>query len=178
MGLIASQVLSFFSTLNTARPASSSVEVTMDESHFMTASIVAIVIAAAAAFTWYTKLGWTTFAFSGGDAASWVALSSSNTATLRFQRAIFTVTKSDGTSYTRNVSEVLNQMAAAYKDTPTSSKANSGTLTLDTELNPFSFVIPGVNDRITLPTATEKEASGLNDAGATLVGQYRELKWA
>jgi hypothetical protein len=65
---------------------------------------------------------------------------------LRFRNCVFTVKRGDGVTKTHDVTAVLNGMAVAYKG----GYNNPQMLTLVRPLNPFSFVIPGFNDRATV----------------------------
>ncbi len=68
----------------------------------------------------------------------------------------------------KDVTSVLNGMAAAYKGDKTS--VNTGELALDTYLNPFSFTIPGFNDPVDNPAADIWRT-----AKVSLVGKYRVI---
>ena len=109
------------------------------------ALIVIIVIFVAVAYGWYNFYGWKSFGFKTKDTVSWTSPTKRGITDLRFKKAIFTIKTPDGAVQAKDVTNVLNGMAVAY-----TGQANSGTLTLDRSLNPFSFVIKGVNDNQTV----------------------------
>jgi len=89
---------------------------------------------------------------------------------LRFKNSVFTVTSPDGsTTYRRDVTAVLNGMAAAYKN---SSVAPPTTLSLDRPLNAFSFTIPGFND---VNSMSADQVPAWAGASATLETLYRTI---
>ena len=143
------------------------------------AAVIVLVVAVAAAYVWYHAFGWTAFTFSqaaGAAAPSWTPASNASGSkgvdALRFRKAVFTVTESGGTVHTADVTAALNAMAVGFKGAASAPAA----LTLVRPLNPYSFVIPSVND----PSATY-DASGnaladpLAGATATITGYYRTI---
>ncbi len=104
------------------------------------------------------------------DEPYWAAGTESDVSRLRFKDCVFAVAAPDGTVSRRDVTNELNAMAKAYTDTPT---APPSTLRLDRPLNAFSFTIPGVNDKQSVPTA---DAAALWAGSAcTLSGESRTI---
>jgi len=115
------------------------------------ATIIVIALVIVAAYVWYNYTGWAEFSNKTGDSPSWVPANGADISRLRFKDCIFTVTRGDGVSRSYDVTPALNSMAVAYRG----GGGNPLSLTLTRPLNPFSFVIPGFNDRATVadPTA-------------------------
>ena len=142
-------------------------------------AVVIVLIALIAAAWGYSQMGWETFSYATGDTPSWSAAkngggySPNGIGDLRFKNATFTLSvpgNGGSTDFTQDVTPVLNGMAVAYRNTPYDGNVNTGTLLLDSALNPFSFVIPGENDR-----ATITDPSVLSTATVTLTGRYKVL---
>lgn len=123
------------------------------------AMIMAVLVVSAliviAAFIW-NSMGWKTFTFKSGDSVSWSAAASANgvsdTSQLRFKNVIFTISVGPPGNihqYTKDVTAVLNGMAVAYKGTG-GTTVNPGVLSLDRQLNAFSFLVMGLNDANTV----------------------------
>lgn len=104
------------------------------------------------------------------DEPYWAAGTSSNASRLRYKECVFAVAAPDGTTYRQDVTSVLNAMAKAYTDSPTTPP---GTLRLDRPLNAFSFTIPGVNDSQTVSTADA--AAQWASSATTLTGWVRTI---
>ena len=136
---------------------------------YVLAVLVVLSALLAYAFVWYYRGdAWTAFAFATNDPVAWTAAGATpDTARLRFRKAVFTVTV-NGAPHAQDVTPVLNAMARAH----TAGDGNNGTLKLDDYLNPFSFVIAGVNDAQTVPASN---TPAWRAATATLKGQYRTL---
>ncbi len=137
--------------------------------------VAAILVVVAVAYLRYRFFGWSTFNPDGngwqtGDVVAWTAATSGDISRLRFRDAVFTVAVG-GARHQQNVTPVLAGMAAAYDNSVTLPR-NSGTLALDRPLNAFSFVIPGVNDRGTVP---DNQTPEWQSATATLTGLVRDL---
>ena len=145
------------------------------------AAVIVLVIALAVAYYWYNYLGWKDFAsFSMGDSPSWTPDNQLDISHLRFKNCKFTVTLMDGSVGKYDVTPALNSMAMAYKN---ASSNIPKVLTLTQPLNPFSFAIPGFNDKSSLnpsqPPWCEKLNSCTQDSdcpygtvtGACNVGQ-------
>lgn len=107
---------------------------------------------------------------SNSTVPGWVPKQGSNISRLRFSDCIFTITTPDGRRYSQNVTPALNSMAVAYTG---STIKMPNTLYLSGPLNAFSFVIPGVNDRRTLPTSADAET--LDGSACSLTGKYRTI---
>lgn len=128
--------------------------------------VIVVIVLIALAYVWYHHTGWAKFSNDNGDTVSWTSTTGAGISDLRFKDVVFTLNV-NGVSHTQDVTAVLNGMAVAYKDTP-----NSGTLTLDRPLNPFSFVIIGINDRDTVP---DNQTPMWQSATATLAGYFRTV---
>jgi hypothetical protein len=115
----------------------------------LVALIIVLVLLIAVAYGWYNYTGWQPFSYATNDVPAWHPLSG-QVARLRFKDAKFTVTRLDGVQATYDVTAVLNGMSTAYTGSITGPPA----LTLTRPLNPFSFVIPGFNDRTTVADPT------------------------
>ena len=145
-------------------------------------ALLAVLVVILALVVWYDRVGWHTpasdfaaCAFAGGvpyDAAgprpSWTS-STGSVADLRFRGYVFTVADPADPArvYSKDVSAVLNGMAAAYAG----SAAAPATLALSRPLNAFSFVIAGVNDPAAVPTPAD--AARWGNVRTTLVGRWR-----
>lgn len=101
---------------------------------------------------------------------SWAAGEGKNIASLRFKSCTFTVVDPQGQKHSADVTAVLNGMAVAFRGAAT---AVPGALYLDRPLNAFSFVIPGVNDRATVPTPAQ--AKTWAGCATTLTGRSRTI---
>jgi hypothetical protein len=139
------------------------------------AAVIVLVVAVAAAYVWYHAFGWKAFTFSqaaGAAAPSWTPASgasgSKGVDSLRFRKAVFTVTESGGTVHTADVTAALNAMAVGFKGAASAPAA----LTLVRPLNPYSFVIPSVNDSSVTDGATADPLAG---ATASITGYYRTI---
>jgi len=131
------------------------------------ALIVIIIIFVAISYGWYNFYGWKSFEFKTRNAVSWSSSTKKGIADLRFKKVIFSIKFPDESFQSKDVTNVLNGMATAYTGQP-----NKGTLTLDRPLNPFSFVIKGVNDK---DTATDPSSKKWKKTTATLVGSVRTI---
>lgn len=136
----------------------------MDNRALIIAAIIALVIIIAVSLINYTARGWNSFLCDNGQTCSWSADAVED---LRFRDVTFSVQLPNGESYSKDVTPVLNSMAVAYEGVK-----NSGSLSLDRPLNPFSFLIPGVNDSKTVPDPTQ---GGWPNAVARLIGKTRNL---
>jgi len=105
-----------------------------------------------------------------GVTPSWSAGAGKDISSLRFRGCMFTVIDPNGTPHTIDVSAVLNGMTVAYRGARTKIPLK---LLLDRPLNAFSFTIPGVNDRDTVPTAAD--AKLWENSPTTLTGTYRSI---
>ena len=150
--------------------------------------IIILTVALCGSYGWYNYVGWLPFSFTGDpknvalDAAakasggtrpagpSWTPLNDADISRLRFKDCVFTVTRSGAAPAVKNVTANLNSMAVAYKDSPM--KTNPGSLKLTRYLNSFSFLIPGVNDKVSAPN--NKDPVWIN-ATVTLTGKYRTI---
>ena len=143
----------------------------MDTTSALFASaLIIIIILLVAAYIWYNFIGWTEFNATTGDQPIWkpdVAISR-----LRFKDCIFTVTRSDGVSQSLDVSQVLNGMVVAFKN---STLDVAEPLKLVRPLNPFSFVIAGFNDKATVSDPSIPLWNVKNGATATLSGKWRNI---
>ena len=116
----------------------------MDLKRAVLAATIAVIVLVVAAYCWYYATGWTEFSYATGDLPSWAPSGSSgDISRLRFRACKFTVTMPAGASGSADVTAVLNRMAIAY-DKATNAPAQ---LTLVAPLNPFSFAVPGFNDK-------------------------------
>lgn len=113
------------------------------------ALVVVLILLVMAAYVWYNYTGWKTFSYSTGDSPSWTP-TDSDISSLRFKDCSFVVQRGDGKMATLDATAVLNSMAVAYAGATKKPLA----LTLVRPLNPFSFVIPGFNDRASVPDPT------------------------
>jgi len=151
--------------------------------------IIILTVALCGSYGWYNYVGWTSFSFTGDpnnaalDAAAklngttrpagpyWTPQNDADISRLRFKDCVFTVKRSDAAvPAVKEVTANLNSMAVAYKDSP--SKINTTTLKLTRYLNPFSFPIPGFNDKATAPN--NKDPVWIN-ATVTLTGKVRTI---
>lgn len=117
-----------------------------------TAALVALLLLLVTA--WLLRQGWTPFSFVGGQT---VAFPSPDLARLRFRQARFTVQPPGAPPVSIDVTNVLDGMARAYPagdGPPALLLGGHGRY----PLNPFSFTIPGFNDRAAVPTAAEAAA--------------------
>lgn len=106
-----------------------------------------VVLLVLAMYVWWRQ-GWTPFSGKLGDSMSWSA--PGQLSHLRFRNCTFSVVRLDGKSAELDVTGILNSMAAAYATAP-AGQALPPALSLSAPLNAFSFVIPGFNDRATVP---------------------------
>lgn len=111
------------------------------------AAITVLALLIIAAYVWYNYTGWAAFSFKTGDAPAWTPAAQADISLLRFKDCVFTVQRGDGVAKSYDVTPALNGMAVAYRG----GGANPAALTLTRPLNPFSFVIPGFNDRASVP---------------------------
>ncbi len=112
---------------------------------------VIIVLLLVIAYVWWHFTGWNEFSFDAGDLPSWAPTGSGkNVSRLRFKNCLFSVQRTgDAAPTTRDVTGILNTMAAAYSRGSSRFLTRSdfpASLVLDRPLNAFSFVIPGFND--------------------------------
>lgn len=125
-------------------------------SAFLLALVVTLLLVVAFCFVQYYCVGWQTFSFKIGDAATWSPANGKTKDYLRFKNCIFTVTAPNGVSQSKDVTVNLNAMAKAYGnlevDSSFSVKPSTTSLSLVRNLNPFSFIIKGFNDS---PTAAQ-----------------------
>ena len=140
------------------------------------AAVVTALVALAAAFAWYHLTGWTRFSYATGDAPRWGA-PPGGVGRLRFSRVEFAVTRGDGATGRTDAAPALNSMAAAYAGGGPAAAAAPPALGLDRPLNPFSFVVPGWNDRAAVadPAAYPWATGGPRPATATLSGWWRAV---
>ena len=131
------------------------------------ALIVIIIIFVAISYGWYNFYGWKSFEFKTKNTVSWPSSTKKGIADLRFKEVIFSIKFPDGTHQSKDVTGVLNGMATAY-----AGQLNKGILTLDKPLNPFSFVIQGINDK---STVTNPSSNKWKKTTATLVGSVRTI---
>lgn len=118
------------------------------------ALVIILLLLVAAAVAW-NSVGWTSFSYQLGDSPGWIPKAGrggvpGDVSKLRFSKCYFSVARADGITRTLDVSPALNSMAVAYKG----GKGNPSMLTLTRPLNPFSFVIPGFNDRASVSNPT------------------------
>lgn len=144
---------------------------------FVLGLVVVVVLLIVAAYVWYNYTGWQKFTFEGAvpynknaPAPKWQASGGDpSAADLRFRDVVFTVVDPSGVAHRRDVTAVLNGMALAYHSAATPPP----TLALDRPLNAFSFTIPGVNDRQSVPT--KSAAAAWANAKTRLEGGVRTL---
>lgn len=140
------------------------------------AMLLTIIFAVGGCYIWFYYTGWTAFTHNTGDSPQWLPANDKDVSRLRFNNCLFTVTRADGVVGKLNVDVVLNSMAVAFKPNATSG-TNPSTLNLVKPLNPFSFVIPGFNDKITVPDPTAALWCITCPQGATvsLTGEVRTI---
>lgn len=105
------------------------------------AFIVVVVLIIFLSYLYYYRTGWTKFKFGRGSTVQWTTILPKNISQIRFKGCLFVCGQN-----TKDVTATLNNMARAH-----SSTTKQTTLALDTPLNPFSFMITGVNDPATVP---------------------------
>lgn len=135
-------------------------------SAFLLALVVTMLLIVAFCFVQYYCIGWQKFSFKIGDAATWAPSNNKTKDFVRFKNCIFTVTTPTGSVHTKDVTVNLNAMARAYSDLAVDStysiKPSTSTISLVRNLNPFSFIIAGVND-----SPATAQANGLLPATPT-----------
>jgi hypothetical protein len=133
--------------------------------------VIVITILVSTAYTWYNFTGWKQFNFKpSADAPSWAPSKDADVSRLRFKGCIFSVARPGFGVKSINVDKVLNSMAVAYK-----SGVNTRTsLKLTGPLNPFSFVIVGFNDRLTVPLSPDRDPTWANST-VSLTGKVRTI---
>lgn len=143
--------------------------------------LAAVVVATIIAFYVWWKSLWTRFTFAAGQSVSWspAGMAGKKVSDLRFRKCTFTVTRADGVVAQKDVTAVLNSMAAAYSDAAPD-QALPSSLNLDAPLNAFSFVIPNFNDTASagnpsaMPWCKSPPVNGVcAGSTVTLVGEYR-----
>jgi hypothetical protein len=112
------------------------------------AALTVLVVIAIAAYAW-SSMGWTAFVARTGDTPAWTPPAGKDVSRLRFRNCKFTVARSDGVTQARDVTTVLDGMAAAYAGAK--GALMPAALALVRPLNAFSFTIPGFNDRAAVP---------------------------
>ena len=140
---------------------------------FLIALVVTIVLLLLASFVWYHLIGWQTFSFNIGDQVSWTAKTGKTVEWLRFKDCVYTVTPTGSTAKTLDVTAQLNTMARAY--TGMQSTAPPTTLSLGRNLNPFSFVLTGVNDSVA-NIATSKISASPQSCSTDAACPYGQVK--
>jgi hypothetical protein len=140
------------------------------------ALIILLAIIFCGSFGWYHYSGWATFAYKTKDSPSWKAAKDQDISRLRFKDCVFTVRLPTGKVVAQNVDPALNSMAVAYK----SGTRNPLALTLTRPLNPFSFTIPGFNDKAAVQDPTVYPwcidcPNGAAGATVTLTGKVRTI---
>lgn len=96
---------------------------------------------------WYT-VGWSTaLTFKNGDTVQIAVPYDSDITKMRFKNCKFSM-DIHGKTYTQDVSHALNYYVKSFKDSKTGTVPETApkTLLLPAGLNPFSFVIPNVNN--------------------------------
>jgi len=133
--------------------------------------LLVVLLLIAFAYLWYNYTGWRPFVFGNGDK---VAFSSKQSVSkLRFKNCIFTVVDPSNQKHTYDVTRNLNGMAVAYKGSPRPPRQLELGGVNRTPLNAFTFTVPGVNDRATLPTAEDIKI--WSNSSVALSGQWREI---
>jgi hypothetical protein len=159
------------------------------------AVIIALLVLVVAGWVWYHYIGTDDFKFKGGEKVifRWPmdkTLGKVPVHRLRFTEAKFTAWNPQGKSKTIDVSSVLNGMAIAHapkpgqKNKPPKKLEVGGHKCLGDNcekmrlrpLNPFTFTIPGFNDRATVPT--QDAAQRWNTKDARLEGTLRKLPYS
>lgn len=136
------------------------------------AIVVALTIAILYGFILSKYTGWKQFSMKKGENFLMNNIDSTKISNIKFRNCIFTTTGTDGSSKSLDVSSVLNGMVAAYKGNTN----NNYVFKLDDPgLSPYSFQIPGFNDKDNHPNPS---VWGFDLAGtkATLTGYYKLLK--
>jgi len=152
-----------------------------DPAAFGLAFVGVLLLLLIGAFAWYHWPGsWEAFEFYGGSRPAWPAPAGEKVNSLRFEGCTFTTANPQGEKASFDVTPVLNGMAVAY-DVPLA-PGMSNTLFLggsegqQIPLNPFSFVIPGFNDRGAVPDSTARDRWKVVPPGATkLTGRVRAI---
>ena len=146
------------------------------------AVLIIVVLALGGAYAWWNFTGWSApFAYQTGATPAWTPMKDSkgipqDISRLRFKGCVFTATRADGVSQSLNVDVVLNSMAVAFKPN-VAGGTNPASLNLVTPLNPFSFVIPGFNDKATVPSPSVPlwSITATPAAKVSLTGQVRTI---
>lgn len=138
------------------------------------AVVITLIVLVVAAYVWWHYTGWETFAYSAGDSPEWRPTKGAHVSRLRFKDCSFQVLRADGATSGIDAAPALNSMAIAFK------KAARGTapsaLALVRPLNPFSFVIPGFNDRASVSDPSDPAWCGGGPCAAvTLRGKVRTI---
>lgn len=139
-----------------------------DTSAAVLALVTVLALVVIAAYGWYAFTGWARFDYKSGDSPVWVPARDADLSRLRFRACLFTVTRGDGVVRAYDVAAALNGMAVAFRG----GSSNPASLTLTRPLNPFSFVIPGFNDRASVADPT---AEVWRSAAVTLAGKVRTI---
>jgi len=163
------------------------------------AIIALLVVLVGVYYVWYSSHGWETMTFTSGEGfagspgspagrgPSWVPHKGRPLSSLRFRNAIFTMVDVKGKTHTKDVTAVLNGMAAAYGGELYAHAAPPPALEMTGPINPFSFVIKGVNDlpayHVDSKGKAEFDKGKINEAWAreqgrlpaTLKGQWRTV---
>lgn len=136
------------------------------------AAVVVLLVAVAAAYVWYQKVGWIAISAAAGDTVAWTPAGGKAVTSLRFKDCKFAVTRGDGATIpggAQDVTGVLNAMAAAFEGSTIAPAA----LSLHSPLSGFSFVVKGFNDATTvpptMPAASSPWCSGVDASGACIV---------
>lgn len=134
-------------------------------------TVAAIVISIIMTYLIYNYTGWVYFSMNKGDNFQIKNTDPTLVSKLRFKQCIFTTVGVDKTSKSYDISNVLYKMAAAYKN----NKNSSYLFKLDDPgLSPYSFQIPGFNDKDHHPEVSNWGFDNTNTQ-ATLSGYYKLL---
>jgi len=135
------------------------------------AFFVFVVVFISAILINYHFMNWTSFSVSNGgtEPKEWKVPNGYLTDSALFKDAIFTITDGNGKVYTQDVSNILENMALAAG----SFKGSPNPIKLDFPLNPFSFIITGVNDINAIPDLATKMQPKWVNATATLTGKIK-----
>jgi len=135
-------------------------------------SIVAIIIATIMRFLIYNYTGWVSFSMKKGENFQIFNIDPSLVSKIIFKKCIFKTSGVDGSTKTYDISYVLNNMIQAYDG----NKSSKYIFKLDDPgLSPYSFQIPGFNDKDNHPDI-ENWGFELPNTKATLNGYYKLLK--
>jgi len=136
------------------------------------AIVVIIVVIIGLAYILNKYTGWQNFSMKKGENFQMTNIDSTEISKLKFRSCIFTTTGKDGTTKTANVTSVLNGMVAAYDG---NTNKNYIFKLDDPGLSPYSFQLPGFNDKDNHPDTANWQFE-LPETKATLTGYYKLLK--